>query len=68
MACKCATATDQWHGWECSITEGACIEELIAILSELDPKSSVINGDEENIRVFPGRENKKSGKPVVMIL
>ena len=25
MGCKCAVATDQYHGWECSITEGACM-------------------------------------------
>lgn len=24
MACKCAIKTDQWHGWECDITGGAC--------------------------------------------
>lgn len=25
MSCKCARKTDEYHGWECSITEGACI-------------------------------------------
>lgn len=25
MVCKCAKPTDEWHGWECSITEGACM-------------------------------------------
>lgn len=25
MACKCAKRTDQYHGWECEITEGACM-------------------------------------------
>jgi len=25
MACKCAIQTDEYHGWECSITEGACM-------------------------------------------
>lgn len=25
MACKCAVRTDEYHGWECSITEGACM-------------------------------------------
>lgn len=24
MSCKCAKSTDQWHGWECTITEGPC--------------------------------------------
>lgn len=23
--CKCASKTDEWHGWECSITEGPCM-------------------------------------------
>lgn len=23
--CKCAIPTDEYHGWECSITEGACM-------------------------------------------
>ena len=23
--CKCAIRTDEYHGWECSITEGACV-------------------------------------------
>lgn len=25
MGCKCAKATDEWHGWECSVTGGACM-------------------------------------------
>lgn len=25
MACKAARATDEYHGWECEITEGACM-------------------------------------------
>ena len=25
MGCKCAIATDEYHGWECSITEGPCM-------------------------------------------
>ena len=25
MACICATQTDEYHGWECEITGGACI-------------------------------------------
>lgn len=23
--CKCAIRTDEYHGWKCSITEGACM-------------------------------------------
>lgn len=25
MSCKCAIETDEYQGWECSITGGACI-------------------------------------------
>ena len=25
MSCKCAKRTDQWHGWECTITDGECM-------------------------------------------
>lgn len=25
MACKAAIATDEYHGWECEITGGACM-------------------------------------------
>ncbi len=25
MGCKCAIQTDEWHGWKCSITDGACM-------------------------------------------
>lgn len=25
MSCKCAKVTDEYHGWECEITEGACM-------------------------------------------
>ena len=25
MACKAARQTDEYHGWECAITEGACM-------------------------------------------
>lgn len=25
MACKAARATDEYHGWECEITGGACM-------------------------------------------
>ena len=25
MACKYAKRTDEYHGWECTITEGACM-------------------------------------------
>lgn len=23
--CSCATITDQWHGYECEVTGGACV-------------------------------------------
>ena len=25
MGCRCAIATDEYHGWECSVTEGSCM-------------------------------------------
>lgn len=25
MSCKCAIKTDEYHGWACSITDGACM-------------------------------------------
>ncbi|WP_410495799.1 hypothetical protein QTL86_11265 [Cellulosilyticum sp. ST5] len=25
MSCRCAKQTDEWHGWECSITNGPCM-------------------------------------------
>ncbi len=25
MGCRYAKTTDEWHGWECSITGGACM-------------------------------------------
>lgn len=25
MGCKAAKPTDEYHGWECEITEGACM-------------------------------------------
>lgn len=25
MACKCAISTDEYHGWECTVTGGACV-------------------------------------------
>ncbi|WP_434290885.1 hypothetical protein [Clostridium botulinum] len=24
MSCKCARVTDQYHGWECTVTDGPC--------------------------------------------
>lgn len=25
MSCKAAYATDEWHGWGCEVTGGACV-------------------------------------------
>lgn len=25
MSCKCSKPTDEFHGWECDITGGACM-------------------------------------------
>ena len=24
MGCKCARRSDQYHGWECTVTDGEC--------------------------------------------
>lgn len=42
-------------------------KELIEILGKFEPETVMINGDEKNIRLYPGRENKKYGKTVIMI-
>ena len=43
------------------------IADLIQTLRALNQESIVLNGHEENIRVYPGRENKPGGKPVVIL-
>lgn len=43
------------------------VKELIDILGTLEPDAIVINGYEKKVRVYPGKENKKNGRPVVMI-
>lgn len=25
MSCRCAERTDEYHGWKCSVTDGACM-------------------------------------------
>ena len=40
---------------------------LIEILKEFDPETVVIGGNETNIRVYPGRENKPGGRGVIML-
>lgn len=25
MSCKCAKSTDEYHGWECTVSGGACM-------------------------------------------
>lgn len=47
MSCKCAIETDQWHGWECDITGGACM-----YLSP-DSKQCAIDFNEGPDAVFP---------------
>lgn len=43
------------------------VEDLIQTLETLDKKAIVLNKNGENIRIYPGRENKKGGQPVVML-
>lgn len=41
---------------------------LISILQEQPKDARVINSDEKEVRVFYGVENKKDGKPVILIV
>lgn len=25
MSCKCSRVTDEYHGWKCTVTDGACM-------------------------------------------
>lgn len=43
------------------------VEQLINILEQQDKSAVVLNGNNENIRIYPGRENKSDGKSVIMI-
>jgi len=43
------------------------VEQLIGILQGLDPKAIVIGDREKNIRVYPGKENKKGGRNIVLL-
>ncbi|MBA4698499.1 MAG: hypothetical protein H2212_03615 [Ruminococcus sp.] len=43
------------------------VSDLIHTLQKLKPESIVLNGQEENIRVYPGKENKPGGKEIVML-
>ena len=42
------------------------VKDLIGILSELPPEAEVINSQENNIKIYPGRDTK-TGKEIVMI-
>lgn len=43
------------------------IGELIEILCKQNRGAIVLNGDSENIRIYPGRENKPGGRDIIMI-
>jgi len=43
------------------------IADLIEMLQTLDPESIVINDRDQNINVYPGRENKPGGRPIVKL-
>ncbi len=43
------------------------VKDLIETLKTLDQDSVVINGKEENIRAYPGKENKENGRKIVML-
>jgi hypothetical protein len=43
------------------------VKELIEVLCRQDENAIVHNGNEENIRIYPGNENKEGGRNVIMI-
>ncbi len=43
------------------------VEVLIDVLCRQDKDAIILNGNEENIRVYPGSENKPGGRKVLMI-
>lgn len=43
------------------------VETLIDILCKQDKNALVLNGYEENIKVYPGRENRPGGRNIVMM-
>lgn len=48
--------------------EPRTVKEIIDILSSLKNQDAIVyNGKEKPIKIYPGMENKKGGKPIVMI-
>jgi hypothetical protein len=43
------------------------VGELLEVLCRQDKKAIVHNGYEENIRIYPGSENKPGGRKILMI-
>ena len=44
------------------------VEEIISILSNIECQDAIVyNGKEKPVKIYVGKENKKSGKPIVMI-
>lgn len=53
MGCKAAKPTDEYHGWECEITEGACMflipnSKLCAEIYGEGPDAGEMTEQEEN--------------------
>ena len=52
MACKCAYSTDEYHGWGCTVTGGACefiipTSKLCAEVFDEGPDADKIDEDGE---------------------
>ena len=50
MACKCAYRTDEYHGWGCTVTDGACmflVPNSKACAEEYGEGPDVQNNDDE---------------------
>lgn len=43
------------------------VAELIEILKGLNQKAIVISGNERNIKIYPGKENKEGGRNIVLL-
>ncbi|MGN0464923.1 MAG: zinc-finger-containing protein [Lachnospiraceae bacterium] len=66
MSCKCARATDEWHGWECEITEGACmfLHPDSKACAELYGEGPDAGSEEDEINLYPTKCNLCGGKVI----
>ena len=78
MGCICATATDEYHGWRCSITDGACLflqpnqDACADEYGEVEHTEKWLKNKEEKRQVHIDQHNKadkmkRNGLPTVPI-